>query len=62
MIENQIIEDFYIEKNLRKMKWFPCGTDNPHRKIIGNNPDSLSKILALPLLVFYNYIVVNDFD
>ena len=46
-IENQPIEGFYLEINLRKKKWLLCGTYNPHRNTIGNQLDSLSKNLAL---------------
>ena len=59
--ENQLIEGFYIEINLRKKKWLPCGTHNPHRNNIGNHLDSLSKNLALYSSA-YNYIVIGDFN
>ena len=42
-IENQPIEGFYIEINLRKKKWLLCGTYNPHRNNIDNHLDSLAK-------------------
>ena len=46
-IENQPIEGFYIEINLRKKKWLLCGTYNLLRKNIDNYLDSLSRNLAL---------------
>ena len=61
-IENQPIESFYIEINLRKKKWLLCGTYNPHRNNIGNHLDSLSKILALYSSAYDNYIVIGDFN
>ena len=61
-IENQPIEDFYIEINLRKKKWLLCGTYNPHRNNIGNHLDSLSKNLALYSSAYDNYIFIGDFN
>ena len=61
-IENQPIEGFYIEINLRKKKWLLCGTYNPHRNNIGNHLDSLSKNLALYSSAYDNYIVNGDFN
>ena len=45
-VENQPIEGFYVEINLRKKKWLFCGTYNPHRNNIDNHLDSLSKKLS----------------
>ena len=42
-IENQPIEVFNIETNLRKRKWLLCSTYNPHKNSISNQFDSLSK-------------------
>ena len=61
-IENQPIEGFYVETNLRKKKWLLCGTYNPHRNNIGNHLDSLSKNLALYSSAHDNYIVIGDFN
>ena len=47
LIDNQPIEGFYIEINLRKKKWLLCGSYNPNRDNIGNHLDSLSRNLAL---------------
>ena len=60
--ENQPIEGFYIEINLRKKKWLLCGSYNPHRNNIGNHLDSLSKNLALYSSTFDNYIIIGDFN
>ena len=60
-IENQPIEGFYIEINLRKKKWLLCATYNPHKNNIGNHLDSLSKSLALYSSAYDNYIVIGDF-
>ena len=46
-IENQPIEVFNIETNLRKRKWLLCSAYNPHRNSIGNQFYSVSKYLAL---------------
>ena len=61
-IENQPIEGFYIEINLRKKKWLLCGKYNPHRNNIGNHLDSLSKNLALYSSAYDNYIVICHFN
>ena len=61
-IENQPVEGFYIEINLRKKKWSLCGLYNPHRNNISNHLDSLSKKLALYSSTFDNYIVIGDFN
>ena len=61
-IENQPIEGFYIEINLRKKKWLLCGTYNPHRNNIANHLDSLSKNLALHSSAYDSYIVIGDFN
>ena len=61
-IENQPIEGFYIETNLRGKKWLLCGTYNPRRNNIGNHLDSLSKNLALYSSTYDNYILIGDFN
>ena len=61
-VENQPIEGFYIELNLRRKKWLISGTYNPHRNNIGNDLDSLSKNLALYPSAYDNYIVIDNFD
>ena len=43
LTDNQPIEGFYIEINLRKKKWLLCGSYNPNRNNIGNHLDSLSR-------------------
>ena len=60
-IENQPIEGFYIEINLRKKKWLLCGSHNSHRNI-GNHLDSLSKNVALYSSAFDNYIAISNFN
>ena len=42
-IENQPIESFYIEINLRKKKWLFCGTCNPHGIILATTLILLAK-------------------
>ena len=61
-IENQPIEGFHMEINLRKKKWLICGTYNLHRNNMGNHLDSPSKNLALYLSTYDNYIVIGDFN
>ena len=61
-IENQLIEEYYIELNLRKTKWLLCGTYNPHRNNIGNHLDSLSKNLVLYSSAYDNCIVIGNFN
>ena len=61
-VENQPIEGFYVEINLRKKKWLICGTYNLHRNNIGNHLDSLSKNLALYLSAYDNHIVICGFN
>ena len=61
-IENQPIEGFYIEINLRKKKWLLCGTYNPHRNNIGNHLDSLRKNVALYSSAYDNYFVIGGFN
>ena len=61
-IENQPIEGFYIEINLRKKKWLLCATYNPYRNNIGNHLDSLCKNLALYSSAYDNYTVIGDFN
>ena len=60
--ENQPIDGFYKEINLRKKKWLLCGTYNPHRNNIGNHRDFLSKSLALYSSASDNYIFIGDFN
>ena len=60
--ENQPIEGFYVEINLRKKKWLLCGAYNPRRNNIGSHLDSLSKNLALYSSVCDNYIVIGDYN
>ena len=62
MIDNQPIEGFYIEINLRKKKWLLCGSYNPNRDNIGNHLDSLSRNLALYSSTYENYIIIGDFN
>ena len=61
-IENQPIDGFHIEINLRKKKWLLCGTYNPHTNNIGNHLDSLSKNLALYSSAYDNCIAIGDFN
>ena len=61
-IENQPVEDFYIEITLWKRKWLICSTYNPHRNSIENHLDSLSKYLVLYSSSYDNYIVIGDFN
>ena len=61
-VENQPIEGFYVEINLRKKKWLLFGTYKPHRNNIGNHLDSLSKNLALYSSAYDTYIVIGDFN
>ena len=62
LIDNQPIEGFYIEINLRKKKWLLCGSYNPNRDNIGNHLDSLSRNLALYSSTYENYIIIGDFN
>ena len=62
LIENQPIEGYYVEINLRKNKWLLCGKYNPHRNNTGNHLDSLSKNLAKYPSAYDNYIVIGDFN
>ena len=61
-VENQPIEGFYGEINLRKKKWLLFGTYKPHRNNIGNHFDSLSKNLALYSSAYDTYIVIVNFN
>ena len=61
-IENQPIEGFYVENNLRKKKWLLCGTYIPHRNNIAIHLDSLSKKVALYSSAYDNYILIGDFN
>ena len=60
--DNQPIEGFYIEINLRKKKRLLCGSYNPNRDNIGNDLDSLSRNLALYSSTYENYIIIGDFN
>ena len=62
LIDNQPMEGFYIEINLRKKKWLHCGSYNPNRDNIGNHLDSLSRNLALYSSTYENYIIIGDFN
>ena len=62
LINNQPIEGFYIEINLRKKKWLLCSSYNPNRDNIGNHLDSLSRNLALYSSTYENYIIIDDFN
>ena len=62
LIDNQPIEGFYIEINLRKKKWLLCGSYNPNRDNIGNHLDSLSRNLALYSSTYENYIIIGNFN
>ena len=60
LIDNQPIEGFYIEINLRKKKWLLCGSYNPNRDNIGNHLDSLSRNLALYSSSFFDTFDVTS--
>ena len=62
LIDNQAIEGFYFETNLRKKKWLLCGSYNPNRDNIGNNLDSLSRNLALYSSTYENYTIIGNFN
>ena len=61
-IKKSSIEAFYIEVNLRKVKWLLCCSYNPNKNNIHAHPENLDRSLALNSSSYENYIIMGDFD
>ena len=61
-IENKPIETFFIELNMRNGKWLINCSYNPHKSLIGNHFNALSKHFDLHSLPCENVIISGDFN
>ena len=61
-IENDPMEGFYVEINLRKTKWLLCCSYNPNRCKIDFHLENLNRSLALYLSHYDNFIIIGDFN
>ena len=57
-----LIESFYVELNLRNNKWLINCSYNPHKSLIGNHLDEVSKILELYSSAYDKIILLGDFN
>ena len=56
------IESFYVELNLRNNKWLINCSYNPHKSLIGNHLDAVSKTLDLHSSTYDKIILLGDFN
>ena len=56
------IESFYVELNLRNNKWLINCSYNPHKSLIGNYLDAVSKTLDLHSSIYDKIILLRDFN
>ena len=57
-----LIESFYVELNLRHNKWLINCSYNPHKSLIGNHLDEVSKTLDLYSSAYDKIILLGDFN
>ena len=57
-----LIERFYVELNLRNNKWLINCSYNPHKSLIGNDLDAVSKTLDLYSSAYDKIILLGDFN
>ena len=57
-----LIESFYVELNLRNNKWLINCSYNPHKSLIGNHLDEVSKTLDLYSSAYDKIILLGDFN
>ena len=55
-------EYFFVEINLRKKKWLPCCSYNPHKNSISTHTDFLRRELDLHSSNYENFILLGDFN
>ena len=53
------LKGFYVEINLRKKKWLLCCSYNPKKNNIRAHLDCLNKSLALHLLKYEHFLVID---
>ena len=58
----KLIESFYVELNLRNNKWLINCSYNPHKSLIGNHLDEVSKTLDLYSSAYDKIILLGDFN
>ena len=61
-IEKNSIEAFYVEINLRKIKWLLWCSYNPNQNSIHAHLENSDKNLALYSSSYENHIIMCDFD
>ena len=57
-----LIESFYVELNLRHNKWLINCSYNPHKSLIGNDLDAVSKTLDLHSSTYDKIMLLGDFN
>ena len=61
-IENKPIESFFVELNLRNDKWLINCSYNPHKNLIDNHLDALSKYLDLYSSKYEKVFILGGFN
>ena len=61
-LENKPIESFFVELNLRNDKWLINCSYNPHKNLIDNHLDALSKYLDLYSSEYEKVLPLGDFN
>ena len=56
------IESFYVELNLRNNKWLINCSYNPHKRLIRNHLDAISKTLDLHSSTYDKIMLLGDFN
>ena len=61
-IENKPIESFFVELKLHNDKWLINSSHNPHKSLIGNHFDALSKYLDSYSSKHGKVLILGDFN
>ena len=61
-VDTSPIESFYVKLNLRNNKWLINCSYNPHKSLIGNYLDEISKTLDLHSSTYDKIILLGDFN
>ena len=61
-MKNSIVEDFFIELNLRKKKWLLCCTYNPNSSFISDHLSTIGNNIDLLLANYENFFLMGDLN
>ena len=62
VIQNKPLESFFVELNLRNDKWLMNCSYNPHKNLIDNHLDPISKYLDLYSSKYEKVLILGNFN